>query len=77
MAVALEKFIDEVLLLPADARVGLVEKIIESLNLPTQPEIDRMWTQEAERRIRQIDEGKVDLVPGEIVFSKIRDKYGR
>lgn len=77
MAVALEKFIDEVLLLPADARVGLVEKIIESLNLPTQPEIERMWSEEAERRISQIDKGEIDLIPGETVFSKIRDKYGR
>ncbi len=75
MAIALEKVIDEALLLPADARVGLVEKIIESLNLPTRPEIDRLWAEEAEKRVSQIDQGEVELIPGEEVFSKIRNKY--
>ena len=77
MAVALEKVVDEALLLPADARIGLVEKIIESLNLPTRQEIDKIWAEEAEKRIQQIDQGEVDLIPGEDVFSKIRNKYTR
>jgi hypothetical protein len=75
MAVALDKVIDEALLLPADARVGLVDKIIESLNLPTRPEIDRLWAEEAEKRVKQIDQGEVELILGEDVFSKIRNKY--
>lgn len=75
MPIALEKVIDEALLLPADARVGLVDKIIESLNLPTRPEIDRLWAEEAERRVKQIDQGQVELIPGEDVFTKIRNKY--
>jgi hypothetical protein len=33
------------------------------------------WREEAERRISQIEAGKVKLVPGEEVFSKIRAKY--
>jgi hypothetical protein len=74
-AVALDKVIDEALLLPADARVGLVDKIIESLNLPTRPEIDRLWAEEAEKRVKQIDQGEVELILGEDVFSKIRNKY--
>jgi len=77
MAIALNKVFDEVLSLPADARVGLIEKIIESLNLPTRPEIDKLWAEEAEKRIKQIDQGEVDLIPGEDVFSKIRNKYAR
>ena len=77
MAIALEKVVDEALLLPADARVGLVEKIIESLNLPTRSEIDKLWAEEAERRIEQIDRGEVDLIPGDEVFAKIRNKYAR
>ena len=77
MAIALEKVIDEALLLPADIRVGLVEKIIESLNLPTRPEVDKLWAEEAERRIKQIDQGEANLIPGEEVFTKIRNKYAR
>jgi len=61
--------------LPSDARVVLVERLLESLNLPTQAEIDRLWAEEAERRISQIDQGDVDLIPGDAVFAKIRQKY--
>jgi len=77
MPVVAKKIVDEVLLLPADARVSLVEQLLTSLNLPTQPEIDRLWAKEAERRIAQIDKGKVRLIPGEKVFSGIRKKYQR
>jgi len=72
-----DKVYDEALSLPADARIGLVEKLLSSLNLPTQNEIDRAWAEEAERRVDQIDRGKVKLIPGEKVFEKIRQKYRR
>ena len=68
---------DEALSLPAEARVSLVEKLLTSLNLPTQPDIDRLWAEETERRIAQIDKRELKLVPGKKVFSNIRKKYGR
>ena len=77
MSIAAKKIIDEVLLLPTDARVNLVEQLLMSLNLPTRPEVDRLWAKEAERRIAQIEKGKVKLLPGEKVFSDIRKKYQR
>ena len=77
MPVVAKKVFDEALSLPAEARVSLVEKLLTSLNLPTQPEINRLWAEEAERRIAQIDKGGVKLVPGKKVFSNIRKKYRR
>jgi putative addiction module component (TIGR02574 family) len=77
MPIVAKKVIDEVLQLPADARVSLVEQLLTSLNLPTQPEVDRLWAKEAERRIAQIGKGKVKLFPGAKVFSDLRKKYGR
>ncbi len=77
MPVAAKKVFDEALSLPAEARVILVEKLLTSLNLPTQPEIDRLWAEEAEKRIAQIDKGEIKLVPGKKVFSNIRKKYRR
>ena len=68
---------DKALSLPADARISLVERLLSSLNLPTQPEIDRLWADEAERRVAQIDRGEVELIPGEKVFERIRQKYRR
>ncbi|MEA3279381.1 MAG: addiction module protein [Thermodesulfobacteriota bacterium] len=72
-----DRVTEEVLSLPADIRLNLVEKLITSLNLPIDKDIDRLWAEEAERRISQIEAGEVRLVPGEDVFSKIRAKYGK
>ncbi len=75
MPIIAKRVFDEALSLPAEARVSLVEKLLTSLNLPTQPEIDRLWAEEAERHIAQIDKGEIKLVPGKRVFSNIRKKY--
>ncbi len=77
MSTVSDKVMDEVLSLPTDARMSLVEKLLASLNLPTQPEIDRVWVEEAERRVAQIDRGEVELIPGEEVFAKLRQKHRR
>ncbi len=76
MGMATDKLLEEALL-PADERARLVEKLRQSLNLPTEAEINRLWVEEAERRVSQIEEGKVELIPGEQVFARIRAKYQR
>jgi putative addiction module component (TIGR02574 family) len=72
-----DSVVEAALSLPADVRMDLVEKLLRSLNLPVDEDIDRLWAEEAERRVAQIAEGKAELVPGEEVFAKIRAKYGR
>jgi len=72
-----DRVVEEALSLPADVRIALVEKLLRSLNLPVDEDIDRLWAEEAERRVAQIAEGTAELVPGEEVFAKIRAKYGR
>ncbi len=71
------KVFEEALSLPSDERVSLVEKLLTSLNLPIQAEIDRLWVEEAERRVSQIERGDVELISGDEVFAKIRRKYRR
>ncbi len=75
MPTATDKVIEQAIELPADARIGLVDRILASLNLPTRPEVDRLWAEEAERRVAEIDRGEVKLTSGEEVFDKIRRKY--
>ena len=77
MTATTDRVTEEALSLPADIRLNLVEKLITSLNLPIDKDIDRFWAEEAERRVSQIEAGEVRLVPGEEVFSKIRAKYGK
>ena len=75
MSTVSDKVLDEALALPAEARLGLVEKLLVSLNLPMQAEVERLWAVEVERRVGQIDRGEVKLIPGEKVFARIRQKY--
>jgi len=77
MATTNDRVIEEALSLPADVRLSLVEKLLSSLNLPIDEEIDRLWAEEAERRVSQFEVGKIKLVPGEEVFSRIRAKHGK
>jgi putative addiction module component (TIGR02574 family) len=77
MATTNDRVVEEALSLPADVRLNLIEKLLMSLNLPIDEEIDRMWAEEAERRVSQIDENEARLVPGEEVFAKVRAKHGK
>jgi hypothetical protein len=44
---------------------------------PTQPEIDALWADEAEKRASEVRSGKVKTVPGDRVFKEIRDRYSK
>jgi len=69
------KFMEEALLLPREDRAELVDQLLQSLNTPTQKEIDRLWAEESERRVRDYENGKVESLNGEMVIKEIRDKY--
>ena len=77
MATETDRVTEDALSLPADARLDLVEKLLTSLNLPIDKEIDRLWAEEAERRVTEIEAGKGERIPGEEVFSKIRAKHAK
>lgn len=62
---------------PADARIDLIGRILVGLNLPARSDIEKMWAEEAERRVAEIDRGEVELIPGEDVFANIRRNYAR
>ena len=57
--------------LPFEARAKLVADILTSLEA-SQEEIDSAWRAEIELRLREIEEGKVDLIPGEQVMNELR-----
>ena len=74
MAELNEKILDEILSLPSNLRAKLVDRLIKSLNLPIQKEIDKLWTQETEKRVSEINSGEVKLISGEDVFNDIRKR---
>ncbi len=70
-------FADQALSLPSEDRIYLVDKLLESLNSSGTEEIDRLWAEEVEHRIDDLDSGLVKAIPGEQVFSEIRDRLGK
>ena len=77
MTAATAKLTDQVLSLPCEDRAYLVDRLIESLNAPSRKEIDRLWAEEAERRIDDLESGRVQTIPGERVFAEIRKRLGK
>ena len=59
--------------LPIDIKTQLIDKLLNSLH-PSQKEIDELWAKEAEKRVNEIQTGKVKTVPGEEVFREIRKR---
>lgn len=77
MTTATARLADEVLSLPCEERIYLVDRLLQSLNAPSRGEIDRLWAEEAEQRIDELDSGKVEALPGEQVFADIRKRLGK
>lgn len=61
------EIIDMALQLKAAERYEVVEKIMQSLDKPD-PEIDKVWAEEALHRARACDAGRMKTLPFEDVF---------
>jgi len=74
MTAATTKLEEKLLSLPCEDRIYLVEKLLKSLNSPSREEIDKAWAEESEKRIDELETGKVKTIPGEQAFQKIRKR---
>lgn len=72
-----EKIYEQALDLPIEARLILIDKLLQSTNLPTRAEIDQAWANEVELRSQSLDKGKAKLIPGEAVFEKINKRFSK
>ncbi len=62
----------EIMKLGLDARAKLAERIILSLDAPSEEENLQLWVIEAERRLKDLREGKAKEMPAEEVFRRAR-----
>ncbi|VGO21267.1 addiction module protein [Pontiella sulfatireligans] len=74
MTALAERIYNEVLDLPTDERLSLIDRLLHMNNLSTQKDIDQSWIDEAARRDQQVDNGTVSLIPGEEVVAKINKR---
>jgi len=65
---------EEALKLPSHERAQLAEQLISSLDEEEDPEAERLWIEEAERRYKEYREGKVKAKPADLVFKEARSK---
>jgi putative addiction module component (TIGR02574 family) len=63
--------------LSPDEKVDLIRSLIAELDGPADTDVEAAWVKEAQRRHREIVEGKVQPVPGERVFSNLRERLKR
>lgn len=59
--------------LPDSEKIQLVDSILIQLDKPD-PEIDRIWADEARKRWQAYKEGKLETVPYEQVMEKYRNR---
>jgi hypothetical protein len=53
-------------------RAMLADHMLASLAGPNRKKIDAAWAEEVERRIREIDEGRVETIDGELVMRELQ-----
>jgi len=70
------KLIAEAVALPVEERARVVENLLSSLNPPDQA-VDAAWASVARRRLDDLRSGRVEAIPGEVVFERIRQRYSK
>ena len=60
--------------LPVEERTMVIDPLLRTLNAPD-PEIDRQWVTVAKRRLEELRSGRVNPIPGEEVFARIRQRF--
>lgn len=78
MTKAAESVLAEALRLDTDARAEIAAELLASLDGPEDVDAEAAWAQEIERRVSDIEAGRVELEPWDSVKRRIeRDILGR
>jgi putative addiction module component (TIGR02574 family) len=71
-----EDIIRDAASLPVEERARVIDSLLRTLNPPDEA-IDRQWVEVAKRRLAELRSGNVRPVPGEEVFGRLRERFGR
>lgn len=72
-----QQVLREALALSPRARADIAGTLLRSLDVEDDPEIEKAWAREVERRLKEIESGKVKLVPWAQVGRRLRAGLGR
>ena len=71
MTVIAERIYGEILDLPIEERLGLIDKLVQSIT-PEPHDIRQAWAEEAEHRYTAYKKGDAVPIPGDEVFKRIQ-----
>ncbi len=72
MSAAAKEVIEAALKLDPQARAEVAQELLESLEESAYGELSPAWEEELDRRVQEIEAGRVQLIPGEQVFAENR-----
>lgn len=76
MPMTLDQIVEETRQLPSDVVAELVDRILLARHGGIEPEIEAAWKTEVGRRIKEIEDGKVEGIPLEESLARIRKIAG-
>lgn len=77
MAHSIEKIEEEIRSLSSAEKLELLRSLIAELDAPMDTDVERAWLEEAQKRHRDLVEGRVEGIPGEHVFENLRSRLRR
>jgi putative addiction module component (TIGR02574 family) len=69
-----KEIIQDAAALPVEERIIVVDSLLRTLNIPNK-DIDIAWAGIAKRRLAEIRSERIKPIPGDQVFSRIREKF--
>jgi len=76
MTMTLDQIVEETSQLPADVVAELVDRILLAQHGGIESEVEAAWKKEINRRIAEIEQGKVEGIPTEEVLARVRKTVG-
>lgn len=77
MEARFEEIVANAMKLPLRERIQLAQQLISSVDEQLEEDVEALWFAEAERRLDELQSGKVQGVPSDEAFSKARDALRR
>ena len=77
MARAVSEIEREIRGLERDDQEQLLRALLEELDGPPDPDVERAWLEEAQRRSRELDTGATDTIPADEVLAEAREQLKR
>jgi putative addiction module component (TIGR02574 family) len=69
-----EHILETALNLPLNERAQIAATLLQSLDQPSDAETEKAWADEIQRRIQEIDDGRVTLIPWDQVMRSMRSR---